>query len=683
MKISRKISLSFLITAVILTIIGVSIVYTVVRSNLEKEINDHLITAAVSRANHLKTFLEGHKLTVHVMLSETLFIEFLSLSKDNPEYDKKLERVSVGINEMIKANNEILKINLLDKKGVVVVSTDEALIGSDYSSNDGYIKAKEEGLYIEDIHLHGTAGIPAMAITASILVNNEFLGVIVADLSVEALYKITLNRTGLGETGEIYLVNKDFYMISPSRFKEGVVLKQKVDTVKVRQSFEDMEKYGSQANKHDLREEKDGGGAKIYEDYRGLRVIGADSPIPEMQWALLAEIDATEALAPLRSMKLIFILVLTVVPILGWLFGVAVSRMISGPIHKLHEGTEIIAEGNLDYKVGTNTKDEIGQLSRAFDKMTEDLRKTTTSIDELNKEIVKRRQVEKELRGSEEKIRTRELVEAVLLEAKETAEAGSRAKSEFLTTMSHELRTPLNSVVGFAEILADRTSGDLNERQKQYTANILKSGQHLLNLINDILIMAEMEAGKIELELSEFDISGVIHRVLGDIEPIADQKNIALKSKLETSYPTISAEEANLKRILHNLLSNAVKFTPDGGEIRLTADLVESSRLIAQSKSDSFQLSASDFELDRDWIKISIQDTGIGIKPEDQERIFNTFVQIDSSYSRWQEGTGLGLALSRKLVQRHGGHIWVESEGHGRGSTFTFVIPVEAVEAKP
>jgi len=270
-------------------------------------------------------------------------------------------------------------------------------------------------------------------------------------------------------------------------------------------------------------------------------------------------------------------------------------------------------------------------------------------------------------------IMERKKVEAALFKAKEAAEAANRAKGEFLATMSHELRTPLNAVIGFSEILADQDFGDMNERQIKYTNSILKSGRHLLDLVNDILSLAEAETGKAELDLSEFDISGSIHSVLDNVKPLAAKKNIAMRIELKESPLLITADEAKLKSILHNLLSNAVKFTPENGSITLAAKLGTGYSVLEGEKSTNTQYPIPNTQ--KDFIEISVSDSGIGIKPEDQERIFNRFEQIDSTYSREQEGTGLGLALARKLVELHGGRIWVESEGIGKGSRFSFILP--------
>ncbi|MFC1835334.1 ATP-binding protein [Thermodesulfobacteriota bacterium] len=264
---------------------------------------------------------------------------------------------------------------------------------------------------------------------------------------------------------------------------------------------------------------------------------------------------------------------------------------------------------------------------------------------------------------SERKQAERELERALGIASrlKREAEAASKAKSEFLTNMSHELRTPLNAVIGFSEILGDGYCGKLNGSQIDYIQQIFTSGHHLLLLINDILDLAKVEAGKMELRPVRVDLPQLLRNSLLMIKEKAIKHGLDLQLTLaeDLEKAAIRADDVKLKQILFNLLSNAAKFTPDGGEIKLAA-----------GKEDGH-------------LKVSVSDTGMGINAEDHERIFAEFEQVDSSFGRRYEGTGLGLALTRKLVELHGGRITLESAGEGKGSTFTFAIPfVEAAASE-
>jgi signal transduction histidine kinase len=230
-------------------------------------------------------------------------------------------------------------------------------------------------------------------------------------------------------------------------------------------------------------------------------------------------------------------------------------------------------------------------------------------------------------------------------------EAASRHKSEFLANMSHELRTPLNAVIGFSEVLLQRMFGDLNAKQDEYLKDIYSSGQHLLSLINDILDLSKIEAGRMELAPAPFHLPSALDNAVTLVKERAARHGITLDVAIDPGPGEIVGDERKVKQVLLNLLSNAVKFTPEGGRIGLRA-----------SRKDGA-------------VEIAVTDTGIGIAPEDQAAIFEEFRQVGHDETRKQEGTGLGLTLAKKFVELHGGRIWVES-APGQGSTFTFTLPV-------
>jgi len=230
-------------------------------------------------------------------------------------------------------------------------------------------------------------------------------------------------------------------------------------------------------------------------------------------------------------------------------------------------------------------------------------------------------------------------------------EAASRHKSEFLANMSHELRTPLNAIIGFSEVLNERMFGELNEKQDEYLKDIYASGQHLLSLINDILDLSKIEAGRMELELAEFDLPSAIDNALILVRERATRRGITLGRTIDERLGTLQGDERKVKQVLLNLLSNALKFSPEGGRIDVSARAQDG---VAE---------------------IAVTDTGVGIAPEDQEAVFEEFRQVGTADKK-VEGTGLGLALSRKFIELHGGRIWVKS-AVGVGSTFTFTLPFQ------
>ena len=257
-------------------------------------------------------------------------------------------------------------------------------------------------------------------------------------------------------------------------------------------------------------------------------------------------------------------------------------------------------------------------------------------------DITERREIENGLEKAHEELK------ALATELERVA----RVKSEFLANMSHELRTPLNSINGFSEVLYDETFGPLNEKQKKYVNNVLTSGKHLLLLINQILDMAKVEAGKMKLTLSSLPMQSILNEISLLVADMVNKKKLQMSIEIDEDLSNIEADELKIKEIIFNLLSNAIKFTPEGGKIGMRAKKAGSE------------------------IEITVWDTGVGVAPENMEKIFEGFFRVDTPYSRVTEGTGLGLPLSKKLVELHGGKFSVESEGLNKGVSVRFTLPI-------
>src|SRR5712692_8936570 len=295
---------------------------------------------------------------------------------------------------------------------------------------------------------------------------------------------------------------------------------------------------------------------------------------------------------------------------LALVLGYALSWALVAPVKRMDVQLRQIAQGDFSQRVEVPNRDELGALAANLNRMNEELGRLYQQLDTAN-----------------------------------------RHKSEFLTSMSHELRTPLNAIIGFSEVLLEKMFGELNEKQEEYLQDILSSGHHLLSLINDILDLSKVEAGKMELEPGVFNLRELLEGSLVMVKERALAHGIALSLDIADDIDTFSGDERKVKQILFNLLSNAVKFTPDKGKVGITAKKTASA------------------------VQIAVWDTGVGIAAEDQQRIFEEFQQVGKGLTEKPEGTGLGLALTKKFVELHGGTIWVDS-APGRGSTFAFTLPI-------
>jgi signal transduction histidine kinase len=302
--------------------------------------------------------------------------------------------------------------------------------------------------------------------------------------------------------------------------------------------------------------------------------------------------------------------------VLALALGYAISWSLIDPLSQMGQRLDELAAGDFTKQVRVNNRDEFGALAANLNHMSDELGRLYRQI-----------------------------------------EAANRHKSEFLASMSHELRTPLNAVIGFSEVLEERMFGDLNDKQAEYVGDIRTSGQHLLMLINDVLDLAKVEAGRMELELTDFDLRETLEAALMLVRERATRHGITLTLEAAEDIGGIVADERKLRQVTLNLLSNAVKFTPDGGRVSVCVRAVDTT------------------------IEIAVADTGIGIAPEDQAVVFEEFRQVGSDTGRKGEGTGLGLALAKRFVELHGGAIWVQS-ALGSGTTFTFSLPRRSARAE-
>src|SRR3984893_10217163 len=344
----------------------------------------------------------------------------------------------------------------------------------------------------------------------------------------------------------------------------------------------------------------------------------------------------------LKTYALIAAAVMLISLVLALMISRISQRVISKPVMQLAQTVRIVShEKNYSIRASTSkNRDEVSTLIESVNEMLEQIQQRDTALHQAHTELehrVQERTTQLAAANKELDLRNREV------------ERATKLKSKFLASMSHELRTPLNAIVGFSDLLAEQTAGELNDKQKRFVNHIKQGAAHLLRLINDILDISKIEAGQLEYRCETFLVKEALPEVLSTIHPSAMAKNIEVQQKLRTDRP-VYADRVRFKQILYNLLSNAVKFTPKGGRIEIDC-----------------------FESD-DQIGLSVTDTGIGIRIEDQKVVFEEFRQVEGKQGAVNEGTGLGLAITKRLVEQQGGQISLSSEP-GRGSRFTFTLP--------
>ena len=483
-------------------------------------------------------------------------------------------------------------------------------------------------------------------------------GVIAAEVSLSPIWQL-VSELKLGESGQAYVVDaRDQLIAHPDAALVAretdltaslQVIAAREGIAETRQRLVELEAIYPLAESVVAVSQFDSDSQRLYR-VSTERLI-AYQTIEPPGWAVFVDQSLEEAYAPVRATILRSIALV----VLGLALAVAASLVLAHkmltPVRALRAGAARIGAGELDQRIEVRTGDELENLADEFNVMA---RRLGESYATLEQKVAERTRdlgeaLERQTRLTQQNARLYEEIEA---KSRELAEA-SRHKSEFLANMSHELRTPLNAIIGFSEVLLERMFGEVNEKQDEYLRDILESGQHLLSLINDVLDLSKVEAGRMELEVEPFSLADALASGVTMLKERAVRHDISLELEVEPGLDLIEADERKVKQIVFNLLSNAVKFTPDGGQVKITA------RRVAGA------------------VEVAVRDTGVGLAPDDLEHLFDEFRQVGPAAAR-TEGTGLGLALTRRLVELHGGRIWVESKP-GAGSTFTFTLPQQVL----
>lgn len=579
-------------------------------------------------------------------------------NKSNSMFDPSNPTASplsiIGMIGLKKLSNEPYQLlSLLDKDGkqvfvadsVTGISTSVPYAGirmgnspADFSKDPTYLVPKSGQVYISKMNWRNNSTQSYITVSVPVLdLNNNFVGAVMAEVTFQDYVQSTFTIFKSTDT-MVTLVADDGQVVGSSH-------PQVASQMNFEQNLSSSLSSGKNSTTATTSTTIEGADHEMY--------LVSCSPLKSLiGWRVIVSQSYSKAFGVIQELTVPTLVSLFLAILLCSILIVFVAKTITRPIRELAStANQITTTGNLDKQIPITSQDEVGELTAAFNGMILGLRKTREALEHWNREL-----------GNKVEERTHELTEInVRLElANGELEAANLHKSQFLANMSHELRTPLNAIIGFGEVLQDQVFGDLNAKQARYVDNIVNSGRHLLNLVNDVLDLSKVEAGKMELHLEEISSRQVINEVQVQLGELAARKKLQLEVKLAADLDIIMVDRARYRQILFNLLSNAIKFTPDGGQIIMGGEFV--------TQADSAQSSQAVFR---------VADTGIGISPENQARIFDSFQQVDSSYSRQFQGTGLGLALTRSLVEMHDGKIWVESE-MGKGSCFYFTMPLAA-----
>ena len=625
MSIRSKLTVMFLVVALIPLFLVNVITFNKYKNSLEAARISQLWDIAAFKVDKIETYFSGLKANIQVTqgyynIKKNLpVLTRLCLKRDDPEFIASKNMLDGQLRHMEKALG-LADIMLISPEGRVVYTSNPEHYSTDFLKPlpDPEHKAFAEGenkIYFTDIFFNKyRSDKPEMFVVAPASdFDGVFLGVIVFEVDVGTIYSLIQDATGLGNTGETLIGKKEgneVLYLNPLKYDPKAALKRRIA-------------LGDQTGKPMQQAVQGGTGVGLSVDYRGKTVVSAWRYIPLLDWGVVAKIDAEEAFADVINLRNLVILILSIVFILGTLIAFSIAGSISEPIKQLSKGAELVGSGKLDYKVAINSKDEVGQLSRALEKMTQDLKTVMASRDELDNEIIERKQAEEELKRSNENL------------------------EQFAYVASHDLQEPLRVMASYSQLLERRYKNKLDTDADEFIGFIVEAVGRMQRLINDLLAYSRI-GRKDDSLLTELDCNQVLRRVLESMSVIIASSNAKVTFD---PLPILNGNESSFVQLFQNLIGNALKFHGQ-----------EPPRIHINAKQSG-----------QEWI-FCVKDNGIGIEPQYKEKIFLIFQRLHSREE--YPGTGIGLSICKKIVESYGGKIWVESEP-GKGSNFYFTIPTK------
>lgn len=629
----------FLLIALVPIVLASFLTARTARQLLQEQIVTNLRVMADNLGRQVDLFLRGQERDLLVLSASPGTAEALQAfaaawvdgTRDEAAWVAAKERYAPFLRRAAEAIG-CDDVYLIDPGGRVVFSTDKgpdlgSVLTADAAARTSLGRAAETalmtlGLEQSDFDFYAVDNEPATFLAAPVFADGKLAGLAALQIGAAEINAVVGDTTGLGATGEMVVVSRsqgEVRVVAPTRHDPEAAFRRTIDPEGTTDRALLASLGGLPGQGRDT-------------DYRGREVLAVWQYVPALRWGVTVKIDADEAFAPVATLRYVTLAIAAAAALLAALAAWLVARRFSRPIEDLTRAAADVASGQLSREVRVTTRNEIGVLARDFNRMTRQLREMVETMDE--------------------KVRVRT---AELAEARDQAEEANRTKSAFLATMSHELRTPMNAIIGYSEMLLEEAEDTGDGWMKPDLDKILSSARHLLQLINDILDLSKIEAGRMTVFLENVDIARTAEDIASTIRPLVAKNHNTFELRCPADIGSMRTDLTKLRQTLFNLLSNACKFTENG-----TVTLEIARR-------------------DDGMVSFAVSDTGIGMEPHQLEKLFGEFVQADASTTRKYGGTGLGLAISRKFCRLLGGDITVASTP-GRGSTFTATLPGEAAE---
>lgn len=606
MNLRSRITWLFALLAVVPVIIVGFLAYNTGRGSIEQVEINHLVSTNLMKSSELNRWIEGNQQRMEELAQRPLLVQhsatLATYDPADPAYDSaRLSLEEDHLKPRIKPIGGFIEISVMNPdSGIVLASSDETQEGKYYANQRFYLEGKTH-TYTQGVYYSLPLQQTTMVVSTPVRDRKrDLVAVMAGRLDLRDLSQIMSAQSGLRLTEKTYLVNKSNFFVTEPSFGEGYALKKTVRTEGVKAGLAG----------------KDGVG--FYQDYRNVPVIGAYKWLPDYNMCLITEVDQAEAYARIDSMSTTIITIVSLLALIVVAASFFLARTITLPLARLVAGAVAVGRGNLDQRVGTPAKDEIGELSRAFDRMAIELKGTTVSLDELEQRI---------------RERTAQL------------EAANRELEAFSYSVSHDLRVPLRAIGGYTRILQEEYQQQMDAEGKRVCSVISESADKMSALIDDLLAFSRL--GRAAMSPRKLDMEELVNSVFQELTTAKSRKRIDFQVDV---VPPVMGDTSLLRQVWVNLISNAIKFS-------------------SKQKRAVINVHGENAEGE---IVYSVQDNGAGFDMQYTHKLFGVFQRLHST--KEFEGNGVGLALVQRVVLRHGGRVWAEGQ-IGKGATFYFSLP--------